>query len=75
MLSSVFCSSTSCGCTSMWKRRAVWNSRTSTCPNEISFSGRSKFGSHTVRIAASKSSIRVSGGTHFDSTCSSATRR
>ena len=62
MLSSVFCSSTSCGWTSMLKRREVWNRRSSTRPKEISFSGRSKIGSHTARIAASNSSTRVSGG-------------
>ena len=59
MLSSVFCSSTSCGWTSTLKRREVWNRRSSSRPKEISFSGRSKIGSHTARIAASNSSTRV----------------
>ena len=74
MLSSVFCSSTSCGWISTLKRREVWNRRISTLPSEISFSGRSKFGSQTARIAPSSSSTRVSGGTQPDSMCSSATR-
>ena len=59
----------------MSKRRAVSNSRSSTCPKEISFSGLLKIGSHTVRTAASSSSTRVSAGTQPESTCSSATRR
>jgi hypothetical protein len=50
-LSSVFCSSTSCGWISTLKRRDVWNSRSSTWPSEMSFSGRSKCGSQTARIA------------------------
>jgi len=75
MLSKVFCSSTSCGWISMSKRRAVWNSRIRSWPNEISLSGRSKMGSQTVRMAASNSSTRVSAGTQPESTCSSATRR
>ena len=66
---------TSCGCTTMLKRRAVWNSRSRTLPKEISFSGFSNIGSQTVRMADSNSSTRVSLGTHSDSTCSSATRR
>ena len=45
MLSRVFCSSTSCGWISTLKRREVWNRRSSTWPSEMSFSGRSKFGS------------------------------
>jgi len=75
MLRSVFCSSTSCGWTSMSKRRATWKSRSRKWPNEISDSGFSQIGSHTVRIADSNSSIRVVRGTQPDSTCSSATRR
>ena len=75
MLNRVFCSSASCGCTSMRKRRAVWNSRSSRWPKEISAIGRWKIGSHTVRMAASNSSTRVSAGTQPVSTCSSATRR
>jgi hypothetical protein len=63
MLSSVFCSSTSCGWISTLKRREVWNSRISTWPSEMSFSGRSKCGSHTARMAPSSASTRVSGGT------------
>ena len=43
-------------------------------PSEISFSGRSKYGSHTVRIAASSSFTRVLAGTQPLSMCSSATR-
>ncbi|KFF33362.1 hypothetical protein G039_0324250 [Pseudomonas aeruginosa VRFPA01] len=39
----------------MLKRRAVWNRRSRTWPKEMSFSGFSKIGSQTVRIAASKS--------------------
>ena len=58
-----FCSSISCGCTSMLKRRAVWNSVSRKTPKEISLSGRSKIGSDTVRMADSNSSIRVSAGT------------
>jgi hypothetical protein len=61
MLSRVFCSSTSCGCTSMLKRRAVWNSRSSRCRRR-SLKGRSKIGSHTARMADSNSSTRVSAG-------------
>src|SRR5476651_1512863 len=45
MLSRVFCSSTSCGCTSTLKRREVWNKRSNIWPKEISLSGRSKIGS------------------------------
>ena len=74
MFSSVFCSSTSCGWISTWKRRDIWNRRISTMPSEISRSGRSKYGSHTVRTAPSSSSTRVPGGTQPDSMCSSATR-
>ena len=74
MLSSVFCSSTSCGWTSMLKRRAVWNRRISTCPKEMSFSGFSKIGSQTVRMAASNSLSLVSAGTQPESMCSCATR-
>ena len=66
MLSSVFCSITSCGWISTLKRREVWNRRSSTRPNEMSFSGRSKIGSHTARIAVSNSSTRVSVGTQPD---------
>ena len=43
-------------------------------PSEISLSGRSKYGSQTVRIADSRSFTRVSGGTQPLSMCSSATR-
>ena len=50
MLKSVFCSRINCGCTCMSKRRAVSNSRNSTCANEISLSGLLKIGSQTVRI-------------------------
>jgi len=74
MFSSVFCSSTSCGWISTLKRRLASNRRSSTWPNEISFSGRSKIGSQTARIAASSSSTRVAAGTQPLSTCSSATR-
>ena len=74
MLSSVFCSSTSCGWISTLKRREVWNRRSSTWPSEMSFSGRSNCGSQTARIAPSSSSMRVCGGTQPLSTCSSATR-
>ena len=59
----------------MWKRRAVWKSLSSSRPKEISFSGRSKMGSHTARMAISNSSTRVPRGTQPDSTWSSATRR
>jgi hypothetical protein len=64
MLSSVFCSMTSCGWISTLKRREVWNRRSSTLPKEISRSGRSKIGSQTERIAASNSSTRVVSGRH-----------
>ena len=74
MLSSVFCSRISCGCTCMSKRRAVSNSRSSTCAKEISFSGLLKIGSQTVRTADSSSSIARARGTQPDSTCSAATR-
>ena len=74
MLSSVFCSMTSCGWISTLKRREVWNRRSSTLPNEMSFSGRSKIGSQTARMAASNSSTRVSFGAQPDSMCASATR-
>jgi len=40
----VFCSITSCGWISTWKRREVWNRRSSTRPKEMSFSGRSNTG-------------------------------
>ena len=46
----------------MLKRREISNSRSSSVPNEMSLSGLSKIGSHTVRIADSISSTRVSGG-------------
>ncbi|MNF39659.1 hypothetical protein D3C84_206380 [compost metagenome] len=75
MFSRVFCSSTSCGWTSMLKRRAVWNRRSSSWPKEMSFSGFSKIGSQTVRMAASKSLTLVSGGTQPESMCNWATRR
>ena len=75
MLSSVFCSRISCGCTSMLKRREISNSRSRIVPKEMSFSGLSKIGSHTVRTADSISSTRVPAGTQPDSTCSTATRR
>ena len=61
-LSSVFCSSTSCGWISTLKRRDARKSCSSTLPSEISDSGRSKIGSSTTRISASSSSTRVSGG-------------
>ncbi|MNR46141.1 hypothetical protein D3C85_1650710 [compost metagenome] len=73
-MSSVFCSSTSCGWISTLNRREVWNSRISTMPSEISRSGLSKYGSQQARTADSSSSTRVSAGTQPDSTCSSATR-
>ena len=44
----------------MLKRREISNSRSSIVPKEISLSGRSKIGSHTVRTADSISSTRVS---------------
>ena len=69
--SRVFCSRTSCGCTSMLKRRAVWNSRSRKCPKEMSFRGFSKM----VRMAASNSLTRVSAGTQPDWMCNSATWR
>ena len=75
MLSSVFCSITSCGWICTLKRREVWNSRSSSLPKEISFSGLSKIGLHTARIAASNSSTRFSRGAQPDSMCASATRR
>ena len=75
MFSSVFCSSTSCGCTSISKRRATLNSCSSTAPKEISESGLSKIGSQTARMPASSSLTRVSGGTQPESMCSWATRR
>ncbi|MNP10889.1 hypothetical protein D3C76_1030530 [compost metagenome] len=75
MFNRVFCSRTNCGCTSMLKRRAVWNRRISTWPKEISFNGFSKIGSHTVRIAASNSLSLVSAGTQPESMCNCATRR
>jgi len=53
----------SCGCTSMSKRRAVWNRRSSSLPKEISRRGRSKMGSQTERIAAD-----ATGGTPPDPT-------
>ena len=49
--------------------RAVWNSRSSTTPNEMSLSGLLKIGSHTARTAASNSSTRVPAGTQPESTC------
>lgn len=75
MFSRVFCSNTSCGWISMLKRRAVWNRRSRTWPKEMSFSGFSKIGSQTVRIAASKSLTLVSAGTQPESICSWATLR
>ena len=75
MFSSVFCSRISCGWIWPSKRRSASNSRSSTVPKEISFSGWSKIGSQMVRTADSISSTRVPGGTQPDSTCSSATRR
>ena len=68
MFSSVFCSSTSCGCTSMLNRRAVSKRRSNTVAKLISASGLLKMGSHTVRTANSNSSTRVSGGTQPEST-------
>ena len=44
-------------------------------PNEISFKGLLKIGSQTDRIAFSNASTSVSGGTHPDSKCASATPR
>ena len=70
MLSSVFCSRMSCGWISTLKRREISNSRSSTVPKEISFSGLLKIGSHTVRIADSISSTREPSGTQPDSRCS-----
>ena len=58
----------------MSKRRAVSNSRSSTCAKEISLSGLLNMGSHTVRTADSSSSTRVPLGTQPDSTCRAATR-
>ena len=58
----------------MLKRRDAWNSRSSTMPSEMSFSGLSNTGSSTARTAFSSSSTRVPSGTQPDSTCSSATR-
>src|ERR1700722_15594661 len=74
MLNSVFCSRINCGCTCMSKRRAVSNSRSSTCAKDMSFRGLLNIGSQTVRTAVSSSSTRVPRGTHPDSTCSAATR-
>ena len=69
MFSSVFCSSTSCGCTCMSNWRAVSNSDTRKLPKEISLIGFSNTGSHTSRITRSKARTSVSGGTHPESTC------
>ena len=60
-LSSVFCSSISCGWICTLKRREISNRRSRTRPKEMSLSGRSKIGSHTVRTADSISSMRASG--------------
>ena len=57
----------------MSKRLAVRNKYTNNCPNEISLMGFSKMGSHTARMADSKSCTRVCGGTQPHSTCNCAT--
>ena len=44
-------------------------------PKEISFSGFSKIGSQTLRIAVSKACTLVSAGTQPESMCSCATKR
>ena len=74
MLSRVFCSRISCGCRVSSKRRAVWNSFTTSSASEICDSGRVKYGSHTVRTAASSSSSRTVAGIQPASTCSLAMR-
>ena len=48
MLNSVFCSSMSCGCTSMLKRRAVWNRRSKSWAKEMSFRGLLKIDRKSV---------------------------
>ncbi len=59
----------------MLKRRAVWNSCNSNRPKEIWLIGLAKIGSHTARMAASKSSTRVSRGIQPARRWASATAR
>ena len=65
----------SCGWMVSWNCRETLNSFSSTSPSAICDSGRVKYGSQTVRTAASSSSRRSVAGIQPASMCSSAMRR